>query len=473
MAILETVNANPLNFYVRRGSCGAGAGAGGRCLSIGGRRGARRVPGRALARHLRAAVVWRHRVRSKQAVAIKPYLPSRVVLAQEFIIVSTTGRIVSSWLTGATMSLTHQYPGQYASFGGDLCADPYDDGGNICGIAGTSTVSTGDAYTVVFPGGAYGATEVSTVYYVNRMGGTAGRITAGDGVISLLTPTNSLWNYASITSAGTVSEFSFSTSLAPVYPEVGDPLQAAYASTWVRYVRLAAAPGNCLGFKELFVLDNTLTNVALLKATNASAQTSGAAAANGVDGVIEYDDATTTYLTQDAACDGSGWWQVDLGGVYNVSMLLLWNRYFPSTVPSMASRMQNATVTLLNAYGAAVGNVVLTGNAVQNISVSLYPPSPSATPTRSASATASTTGTPTASLSGGATASATMTSTPTASGSPTTTASPSQTPSASATPPSSYPYQAIVQTVNSNALNFVVRRGVVRAGRRVNERVIG
>jgi hypothetical protein len=247
----------------------------------------------------------------------------------------------------------------------------------------------------------------------------------------------------------------------------------------VRYVRLINAPANYLMFREVMVFDSTWTNVALGKPATASAQVTGDptayAAAMGNNGVIDFDNGVSgdmvycsNYLNA-----GDAWWQVDLGGVYNVSMLLLWNRYFPSTVPSMASRMQNATVTLLNAYGAAVGNVVLTGNAVQNISVSLYPPSPSATPTRSASATASTTGTPTASLSGGATASATMTSTPTASGSPTTTASPSQTPSASATPPSSYPYQAIVQTVNSNALNFVVRRGVVRAGRRVNERVIG
>jgi hypothetical protein len=384
--------------------------------------------------------------------------PSAPLAAQELIIVSTTGRIVSSYLTGATMSLTHQYTGQYAFYGGDLCADPYDDGGNQCGIAGTSTEPTGDSYTVVFPGGIYGATEVASAYYVNRMGGTAGRITAGQGSIALISPTNMATGYVSITSAGTVSEFSFSTSLAPVYPSAGDPVQAStyYRSTWVRYVRVAAAPGQCLGFKELFVLDDTLTNVALLKAVNASAQTTGAAAANGNDGVIQYDDATTSYLTQDAACDGSGWWQVDLGGVYNVSTLLLWNRYFPATVPTVASRMQNATVTLLNDYGAAVGNVVLSGNAVQTVSVSLYAPSPSSTPTNTASGTSSSTGSPSATLSPGATASGTMTSTPSSSRSPTPTASPSQTASASATPPSAYPYQALLQTVNSNPLNFYV-----------------
>ena len=73
----------------------------------------------------------------------------------------------------------------------------------------------------------------------------------------------------------------------------------------------------------MFVFDDTYTNVALGKETNGSAQntldtvqyTTGMA----VNGIIAMDTPTSSDMTSSAACDGTGWWSVDLGGVYNLT----------------------------------------------------------------------------------------------------------------------------------------------------------
>jgi hypothetical protein len=38
-----------------------------------------------------------------------------------------------------------------------------------------------------------------------------------------------------------------------------------------------------------------------------------------VNGVVTMDNVTAGDMSYSSACDGSGWWQVDLGGVYNLS----------------------------------------------------------------------------------------------------------------------------------------------------------
>jgi hypothetical protein len=378
-------------------------------------------------------------------------------------VVTPAGRVVSSYLSSppATMVETNPYAGQPASAGGDLCLDPLSDGGNLCTVAGTSSSPYGDSYTVTFAGG---PTLVSSVYYVNRVGSPyATRITSGNGSLTLLSPNGAAVTHA-ISSSGTISEFAFSPSLAPVYPSPSDPNQASatYRSLWVRYVHVAAAPGACLAFKELWLLDASFTNVALRKNVTASPQAAGAAATNGNDGLIQYDDTTLTYVTQDAACNGSGFWEVDLGGVYNAAQLLVFNRY------ATASALNGAVVTLLNYGRWPVGSIVLNANAVQNYTVALFPPSPSITPTPSTTPTSSGTATPSASLSPGTSISSSGTPTPSASVTASTT--PSATPTASVSPSPQYPYQISVLTHAGSALNFYVRRagGGVGAGRTEN-----
>ena len=85
--------------------------------------------------------------------------------------------------------------------------------------------------------------------------------------------------------------------------------------------------------RRLFVFDKSYTNVALNKATTSSGQFTGDAVAysadNGVNGIIQMDGvsgATVGDLTYMSACDGSAWWQVDLGGIYNISRVVLFNR---------------------------------------------------------------------------------------------------------------------------------------------------
>lgn len=92
----------------------------------------------------------------------------------------------------------------------------------------------------------------------------------------------------------------------------------------------------------MFVFDDTYTNVALLKATTSSGQYTGDAiqysSANGVNGVIQMDGLTGTSvgdLTYMSRCDGSAWWQVDLGGIYNISRVMLFNRKFDNRVHSV------------------------------------------------------------------------------------------------------------------------------------------
>ena len=50
----------------------------------------------------------------------------------------------------------------------------------------------------------------------------------------------------------------------------------------------------------------------------------------GVDGVIDMESPAGNMVN--TPCDGTGWWQVDLGGVYNLSTVVFFNRY-----PSLAS----------------------------------------------------------------------------------------------------------------------------------------
>ena len=176
----------------------------------------------------------------------------------------------------------------------------------------------------------------------------------------------------------------------PIYPNATADAQTSAASqaSWARYINVTSAPLSCLSFREVYVLDNTLTNVALFKPTSQGSAVGTIAgyrdpygftsyAAYGVDGIIDMDNATAGNLVN-LPCDGSAWWAVDLGGVYNIARLVLFNR-FPLTSPitvgeGFGANTNGAMVTLRNGYGAVIGAVALTGDMIQSVPVTLQPP---------------------------------------------------------------------------------------------------
>jgi hypothetical protein len=121
--------------------------------------------------------------------------------------------------------------------------------------------------------------------------------------------------------------------------------------------------------------------------------------------------------------------QVDLGAVFNITTLILFNRAFitPSSsgysVDSNSARLAGATLQLLNYYQTPIGTITLTAEPVQtyfNITQTvIVPPTPTQTP----SLTMTPSGTPSPSHT--ATGTQTGTQTPSASVTPTGTATPS------------------------------------------------
>ena len=164
----------------------------------------------------------------------------------------------------------------------------------------------------------------------HRLGCCTNRIVQFNGVVTLLAGNGSLAGSKPITSNGTVSTVTFRSPAPAPTPNPSlavqlDPLQRQLA---VRYVRVNASAGQCLTFREIFVLDTTYTNVALLKPATASPQNTSSSvfsAASGNNGVIDFDNVTSGDMVYSAACDGSAWWQVDLGGIFNLSTVIVFN----------------------------------------------------------------------------------------------------------------------------------------------------
>ena len=187
-----------------------------------------------------------------------------------------------------------------------------------------------------------------TVVFINRLdSGLATRInTTTPGVLNLVAANSSVLATRSI-SAASVSVWTFPNTFqsAPIFPNSSLAATSVVAlqgstlnqNTFVRYISIAAAPGKCLSFRELYALDNTLTNVALYKPTTQAAD--GAALASftdpnlgftsfasyGTDGVIDMDNLGGGNMVN-LPCDGTGTWMVDLGGVYNLTRVIFFNR---------------------------------------------------------------------------------------------------------------------------------------------------
>ena len=326
-----------------------------------------------------------------------------------------------------------------------------------------------------YPGGY--PVPISTVYFVNRLDCCNTRITAGNGWVALVSPNGTQYARQFFTQAawpvvgGSVATFRFNDyQTAPIFPNnslstAGAAFQSSIANqnTFVRYIKIVSAPQTCLTFRELFVFDNTVTNVALYKPTSASlasyvsttAPTSGTLSlpSYGVDGIIEMDNATGGNMVN-LPCDGSGWWQVDLGGVYNVTQLIFWN-FFPWTSPTtlgaqFGANAANAQVFFANGFGNPVGSVTLNGNMVQTIPVVLTPPTPSITGTPSNTDSPSTTASPSVTPAGTSKQTSSASASVSIGGSPSSTPSPSLTPT---TTPSYTPTATVTPSVAPSTLS--------------------
>ena len=249
---------------------------------------------------------------------------------------------------------------------------------------------------------------------------------------------------------------------------------------------------------RIFVFDASYTNVALQKPATSSTLQSSFTAAMGVDGIIDYDNYVGTTpvgnLVSSSACDGSAWWQVDLGGIYNISAIMVFNNEPQAACPeaagytnsgnmcTMAQQLAGAQLQLLNFAGnGVIFNITLSGIGIQTIfSPATYAPTPSATPpstpsssststaasTKTSTSSASITASSSASNSAGSTPTVTSSQTPSSSLTASSTLTASNTPSQSAsptqtqTPPSVEPLVARITTSGTGqCLNFIEVRG--------------
>lgn len=220
---------------------------------------------------------------------------------------------------------------------------------------------------------------------------------------------------------------------------------------FARYVRVACSSSR-LNVRELIVLDNNLVNVALGKTvtTNSESTTGNFTSADMVNGVVNGDtEAETEGFISAGECSGapgSLYAEVDLGGLYNVSRVILLNR-LTSVDGTVVFNMVGATVTVLDFYRntlasfalpatpAAAATFVLPALGFQTATATnSLTASASATATNTASVTSS----PTSTRSVGGTPAPTSSGSSSVSGSPsptaTSTSSPSATRSSTATP---------------------------------------
>lgn len=194
---------------------------------------------------------------------------------------SPTGRVLSTTLSSppATMSMNPLLgTGNAATFAGDLCMNPVEGAG--CTYTHSASAPTA-FYEVVFP---TGPTPVSFVHFFNRVttgcgAGTAAcewRITNGFGNVTLHSPSGRVVTSA-VMQATPVTTFTYDAPTGATTPDPTSAFQTNPTNRLLkpRFVRVNAAPGQCLHFRELMVLDTTFTNVALMKPTTGSAQFGG------------------------------------------------------------------------------------------------------------------------------------------------------------------------------------------------------
>lgn len=245
-------------------------------------------------------------------------------------------------------------PAASASFGNDLFTDPWlADTGALYNapIGMIAATSSGPAtWTLTFPpapGFPNGLPQpISSVVFINRLGGFNARInTTSPGTLNLIAANGTVLSTRSIPSMSvSVWNFPNMAQQGPIFPNntlstaPAATFQASYTNqnTFVRYINITAAAGKCLYFRELYVLDSTYTNVALYKPTIQSNTSFNGGyfdpsfggftsfSSYGTDGIIDMDGPAGNMVN--LGCSGNAWWQVDLGGVYNISRIVFFNR---------------------------------------------------------------------------------------------------------------------------------------------------
>jgi hypothetical protein len=386
---------------------------------------------------------------------------------------NTFGRLVSAAAAFATTSATGgSVENPDAAI--DLCGDGYVYGGvPACPWYETTGTSPGSV-TVTFAS----PTELSTIWLANRMPSPFNaRIVNARALLEVLDAggnTLFAWN---VTSSASYSTFTLSPGVWPLMPDLSVDFQTSpdNQANLVRYITIngCASTSTCyVHFRELACFDDTFNNVCAGKPTFGSSQYAGDIgaggfyySASGVNMAIGDLDAGQGDLTHSINAGPTANWGVDLGGVYNVRRLVLWNRGALAT----AARLSGATLRLLNAFNATVGQITLTDRMVQSYAVTLFPPTTTPTPTQTPSGTATSTGSPTgspsqtatgtATLSPGAAASSTASSSFTASNTGTSSRTPSTTPTPSGTtlsPQAGSVRITVSQNINLNFIEMIV-----------------
>lgn len=377
--------------------------------------------------------------------------------------------MLSAGAAGATPALSSYFDGWPGSNAVDLCLNPIESQGG-CSYS-HSNLAVSSWFEVTFPGGLPSA--VSWVYFFNRVttGCGAGTLACEYRVVganvTLVAPAGNIVRFSPPLTQSAITTYRAAPFAGPFFPDASSPAQLNETArqTKVRFVEVRAAAGRCLAFRECMVLDSNWTNVALGKPVIGSLQTNadGVGAYSlemGNDGEFSF-DSNFGNMVNTAVCDGAGFWRVDLGGIYDLTRVVVFNRYSVVNT-ALSTALSGATVRYLNFYGVQIGSTTLTANAVQTLIPALVPPSPSPsntpswtatvtnTPTLTGTATGSLTSTMTgtASMSFGASQSPTVTVTPTLTGTATVTPTATQT----GTPLSQLPFRVRIQ--NFNWLHF-------------------
>jgi hypothetical protein len=381
---------------------------------------------------------------------------------------NTAGRLVSAAGAFATASSTgpaSENPGAAI----DTCGDGYVYGGvPACPYYETSGVSPASV-TVTFAS----PTELSTIWLANRMPSPFNaRIVNARALLEVLDGAGAVLAEWNVTSSASYSTFSLAPGAWPVMPDLSVDFQTSpdNQASLVRYITVTgcASTTTCfVHFRELACFDDVFNNVCAGKPTFGSPQFAGDISVGGiyssssaVNMAIGDLDAAQGDLTHSLNAGPTAVWGVDLGGVYNVRRLVLWNRGGANAV-----RLAGATLRLLNAFNSTVGQITLTDRMVQSYAVTLFPPSatPTGTPTATGTPTPSPTGTgspsQTASASGtlspGAAPSVTASSSATASNTATSTRTPPATPSPTGTPLSPLAGSLRITVAQPVPINFI------------------
>ena len=202
---------------------------------------------------------------------------------------------------------------------------------------------------------------MSKVIIINRMDGGSGdrartngwRLQARNGA----TVTESVlcgW-YRGVVEANFAAPF-----LAPALPAASDPTQVLNRQNWVRYVRITTTAANSLHYREFMVYDATWTNVARLKRcySNRGVFSGMGSCAVTNDGIVHsggqtfegQDNAAGGLYHADVATTGS-WVEYDLGGLYQVTKVVLFNRFLgqfmggSATGGCCSTRMAGASIS--------------------------------------------------------------------------------------------------------------------------------